>query len=629
MSSFQGSFVFGSHSTSGVRDAFEAYRRSQRYLSDTVSASASATDDEWDDYDRESVIEDEPREDRDVEERLPHAVEYDPHAVVGNLQWDEDLTPGPSSAPTDTPSGPRQYVIPPRPARHDTEDTIVPRAASPRYPLAVSPRLAREDTPLLHKATSLTFAEPPRPSADNGVLPSIAMPVDGPPQTLVRRTSQVSARERRGSTGSRAAKAVQAGHSTFGQTLFNAIAILLGIGMLSEPLAFAYAGWIGGMFLMVFYGYITCYTAKILAHIILDDAKLRSYADIGRKAFGPRSSPLISALFCLELFTVSVALVTLYGDSLHAVLPVYSSNAYKILGLAVLVPTVLMPLSLLSYTSILGILSTLFLVAVMFIDGLSKKEAPGSLWEPAHTSLSFAGVGQLGLSFGLIMAGFSGHAVIPSLARDMIDPTQFDVMIDWAFAIATAIYTTIGVTGYLMFGNDVSDEFSQELMRIPGYNPVLNRIALWGLVIAPLSKFALATRPLNITLEIILGIEVNSASADDHGISSKTNSPHVGNDATPPSERRVALKRLFTIVERALFTVASVAVSILVPEFSSMMAFLGSFSAFLLCVIGPVSAKVALTGRWTFWDSLLLLVGTIMAAWGTGAAFWSAGEGGV
>lgn len=31
-------------------------------------------------------------------------------------------------------------------------------------------------------------------------------------------------------------------------------------------------------------------------------------------------------------------------------------------------------------------------------------------------------------------------------------------MIEWAFAIATLIYTIIGVTGYLMFGNDVSDE---------------------------------------------------------------------------------------------------------------------------------------------------------------------------
>lgn len=68
-----------------------------------------------------------------------------------------------------------------------------------------------------------------------------------------------------------------------------------------------------------------------------------------------------------------------------------------------------MPLSVLSYASILGILATLFLVAVMFVDGLSKHEAPGSLWEPAHTSLQFAGLGELGLSFGLFMAGVCDH----------------------------------------------------------------------------------------------------------------------------------------------------------------------------------------------------------------------------
>ena len=42
----------------------------------------------------------------------------------------------------------------------------------------------------------------------------------------------------------------------------------------------------------------------------------------------------------------------------------------------------------------------------------------------------------------------------------MIDPSQFDSVIEWAFAIATLIYTIIGVTGYLMFGNNVSDEVS-------------------------------------------------------------------------------------------------------------------------------------------------------------------------
>jgi hypothetical protein len=66
-----------------------------------------------------------------------------------------------------------------------------------------------------------------------------------------------------------------------------------------------------------------------------------------------------------------------------------------------------MPLSLLSYASILGIIPTLYLIVVMFIDGFSKPEGLGSLWTPAETSLSFGSLEQLGMSFGLFMAGVS------------------------------------------------------------------------------------------------------------------------------------------------------------------------------------------------------------------------------
>ncbi|PCH33490.1 hypothetical protein WOLCODRAFT_63107 [Wolfiporia cocos MD-104 SS10] len=435
---------------------------------------------------------------------------------------------------------------------------------------------------------------------------------------MSRRTSQLSIR--RGQDKVRASKASHnSGRSTYGQTLFNAIAILLGIGMLSEPLAFAYAGWIGGTTIIIFYGVITCYTAKILAHIILDDPRLKSYSDIGRKAFGPRSGPWINALFCLELFTVSVALVTLYADSLYAVMPTFSANTYKLLGIILLIPTMMLPLSVLSFTSIIGIVSTLLIIAVMLIDGLSKRDSPGSIWNPADTSLGVRNVGELGLAFGLFMAGFSGHAVVPSLVRDMIDPTQFDDMITQAFIAATTIYAVIGIAGYLMFGNSVSDEFSQDLAKHSIY-PVLNKIALWGLVLAPLSKFALATRPLNLTLEIILGIETANVSIDDHDGKSTMRDPE---SIANPIKRRGTLNDISTAIERAIFTACSVAVSIFVPEFASMMAFLGAFSSFLLCVIGPVSAKVALARRCGFWDAFLLVSGLFMATWGTIAAVWS------
>ncbi|THH34010.1 hypothetical protein EUX98_g27 [Antrodiella citrinella] len=595
------SFSVGSPSGSSFVDAVASYRRSQLYLSDTISNSASGDEDE-----RESIYDEESQIGADASGEENGRVEIDT-SITGEWDDDDELTPGPSID-----SLRPEYLLP------------VPEegAATPKA-IPAPQDAAREHTPLLRKTTSLSFLErtaPPRAAKVVLKLPERASP------SIVRRNSQLSTRSRvsgrRMSTG-RAPKFAPTGHSTFGQTLFNCIAILLGIGMLSEPLAFAYAGWIGGSLLIVFYGFITCYTAKILAHIILSDSKLRSYSDIGRKAFGRASVPWINALFCLELFTVSVALVTLYADSLHSVEPAYSTTFYKCIGIAILLPTMLMPLSILSYASIIGIVSTLLIVAVIFIDGFSKPDSPGSLWSPAPTDWGVTNLGELGVSFGLFMAGFSGHAVIPSLARDMLDPSQFDKMIDSAFLVATIVYATIGVAGYLMFGNAVSDEFSQDLMKVVGYNPALNKIALWGLVLSPLSKYALATRPLAITIEMLLGIDPVVPSGDDHAMSIKSDT----NAAPSFLERHHALKNTFVTIERTLFVFMSVAISILVPEFSSMMAFLGAFSSFLLCVIGPVSAKIALAGRVGLWDAFLLVTAVVMACWGTGAAFWSTTEG--
>lgn len=70
-----------------------------------------------------------------------------------------------------------------------------------------------------------------------------------------------------------------------------------------------------------------------------------------------------------------------------------------------LIPTVFLPLSLLSYTSILGIISTLLLVFVIFYDGFTKTTAPGSLLDPAPTDLGVKDLNKLGIAFGLFMAG--------------------------------------------------------------------------------------------------------------------------------------------------------------------------------------------------------------------------------
>ncbi|KAJ7870965.1 hypothetical protein B0H14DRAFT_2230216, partial [Mycena olivaceomarginata] len=127
------------------------------------------------------------------------------------------------------------------------------------------------------------------------------------------------------------------------------------------------------------------------------------------------------------------------------------------------------------YASILGILSTILVVVVFLVDGVTTTESPGSLWSPADTSFGIDNRNHLGIAFGLFMAGLSSHAAILSLARDMTDPTEFNTMIDWVLVrlhymsvfsesevgfqvVATSIYALIGCTGYLMFWKSVCQE---------------------------------------------------------------------------------------------------------------------------------------------------------------------------
>ncbi|KAG6845981.1 hypothetical protein H0H87_011029 [Tephrocybe sp. NHM501043] len=119
---------------------------------------------------------------------------------------------------------------------------------------------------------------------------------------------------------------------------------------------------------------------------------------------------------------------------------------------------------------------------------------------------------------------------------------------------------------------------------------------------------------LNATIEILLGNDVPLSAPEN--MVSKSN----GLTFTPRGSHFTS-KSVYAIVQRLGVTVLSVMVSILVPEFDAMMALLGAFAAFLLCLIGPISAKVVLAGRCNLTDGILLVVGVLMATWGTAAAF--------
>lgn len=147
------------------------------------------------------------------------------------------------------------------------------------------------------------------------------------------------------------------GQSTVPQTVFNSSNVLIGIGLLSLPLAMKHAGWVVGLLFLLYSALVTSYTARTLAKCLDVDRTLVTYGDIAYIAFGRTARLICSLLFCLELLGACIGLVVLFADSLHALVPELTILQWKIICGLMLVPLNFLPLRLLSVTSILGIFS--------------------------------------------------------------------------------------------------------------------------------------------------------------------------------------------------------------------------------------------------------------------------------
>jgi len=213
---------------------------------------------------------------------------------------------------------------------------------------------------------------------------------------------------------------VVVGKSTLPQTIFNSVNVLIGVGLLALPLAFRLAGWIPGLLFSVFAAASTCYTAKLLAKCLDVDNSLITFADLAYVSFGPWARVGTSVLFSLELVGACVALVVLFADSLHALVPEWwGVTEWKVVCGFILVPLGFVPLRWLSFTSILGIFSCAGIVLAVLVEGLLKADGPGSLRRPAETHWFPANWMTLPIAFGILMSPWGGHSVFPNIYRDM------------------------------------------------------------------------------------------------------------------------------------------------------------------------------------------------------------------
>jgi len=404
---------------------------------------------------------------------------------------------------------------------------------------------------------------------------------------------------------------VVVGHSTLPQTIFNSVNVLIGVGILALPLALKLAGWVPGLIFFTFAGISTAYTAKLLAKCLDVDSSLLTFADLAYVSFGPWARVATSILFSLELIAACVALVILFADSLNALVP-WGSMEWKIVCGVLLTPLGFLPLRLLSFTSILGILSCLGIVLFVFVDGLIKPDTPGSLRQPATTHLFPSNWATLPIAIGILMSPWGGHSVFPNIYRDMRHPYKYRKGVDVTYTFTFSLDLFMAVIGLLMFGDGVQDEITSSVLTAGadgGYPEWISVLIVLCVAIIPLTKVPLNARPIISTLELFLGLDAR-AMASQPGLT--------GLSGLTRGILKVAL--------RLLMTVLFVLLAILFPQFDTIMSLVGSVACFTICIILPCAFHLKLFGKETsrrsqVVDWCLIVVSTALALVSTGFNF--------
>ncbi|KAF2680171.1 vacuolar amino acid transporter-like protein 1 [Lentithecium fluviatile CBS 122367] len=403
---------------------------------------------------------------------------------------------------------------------------------------------------------------------------------------------------------------VVVGQSTLPQTVFNSVNVLVGVGLLTLPLAFKYSGWIIGMSFLAFSAAVTCYTAKILAKCLDVDSSLITFADLAYVSFGNAARVAVSVLFSLELLAACVALVVLFADSMDDLIPGWGIPAWKVICGIILVPLAFLPLRFLSFTSILGVMSCFGITIAVWVDGFIKPEQPGSLRQPATQYLFPENWMTVPLAFGLLMSPWGGHSVFPNIYRDMRHPYKYRKGVNITYIFTYLIDVGMACAGILMFGDSVRDEITSNIFITKGYPKSISVFIAICIAIVPLTKIPLNARPIISTLEVLLGLDTRSLA-----MSSSLN-------GTSGLNRGIA-KFTLRIVTIAMF----VFIAIICPSFDRIMTLLGSVACFSICIILPLAFHLKLFGKelggaekmmnWT-----LIVVSTIMAVVSTVFAFF-------
>ncbi|XP_050271577.1 amino acid transporter AVT1I-like [Quercus robur] len=353
--------------------------------------------------------------------------------------------------------------------------------------------------------------------------------------------------------------------TSFFKTCFNGLNALSGVGILSVPYALSLGGWLS-LILLFAIAIATFYSGLLIQRCMDMDSDIRTYTDIGNRAFGNKGRILVSVFMNVELFLVATEFLILEGDTLDNLFPntgfevagvrIEGKQIFVIIVAIVILPSVCLDsLSLLSYISASGVFASVIILGSV-------------LWTGAFDGIGFHQKGTLINWNGITIAAslyafcYCAHPIFPTMYTSMRNKTQFSNALLLCFTLCTISYASMAVFGYLMFGSNVQ---SQITLNLPA-EKLSSRVAICTTLVNPIAKYALMVSPIVNAIESWFPCQYN--------------------------------KRMVRLLISASLVISSVIVALAVPVFATLMSLVGAFLSATVSIILPCLCYLKISGSY-------------------------------
>jgi amino acid permease len=285
---------------------------------------------------------------------------------------------------------------------------------------------------------------------------------------------------------------------------------ICGTGLLAMPYAFSVAGLIGGTVAILLFVGCSAYTANLMVRVL--GPKAKAAKDSGLKveflgwpflveaAFGRKAKYAISVFLAVELWGYLLSVIITSALNMNQFSETITVPSAIMVSVVVAYAFNMLPTHLLTRLNVISNFSYIACLGMFLATGLMLPErAPTS-------EIGLVKPRGLLSAAGILVFSPAAHSFYPDIMQRMEEPQEYFVCVRRAYLAAGALYLTIAVLGYCLFGGSIQPSAVKNIGVDLHLNPIsglgwMNTAAAVGMTVKMLAMQPLILSPLTATIE--------------------------------------------------------------------------------------------------------------------------------